>query len=85
MPRVGLGRKHQSSTGFTTLVDYTESSRMMRYWSNGQWFDSAEQSIPVMDRGWLHGLGLFETLLAIDGKSAFVAIAVCVSADGLVF
>ncbi len=44
---------------------------MTRIWHNGQWIDPPGFSIAPTDRGLLHGLGLFETLLAIDGKAVF--------------
>lgn len=40
-------------------------------WCNGEWMDPGRLSPGWRDRGWLHGLGLFETMLAIDGGVAF--------------
>ena len=44
---------------------------MTHLWCNGQWLDSLDFPSSPMDRGTLHGLGLFETLLAIDGAPVF--------------
>lgn len=40
-------------------------------WCNGEWMEPGRVSPGWRDRGWLHGLGLFETMLAIDGGVAF--------------
>jgi branched-subunit amino acid aminotransferase/4-amino-4-deoxychorismate lyase len=42
-----------------------------RIWCNGDWIDAEDFRIAAGDRGLLHGLGLFETLLAIDGRPVF--------------
>lgn len=44
---------------------------MTPLWCNGQWLNSFDFPSSPMDRGTLHGLGLFETLLAIDGAPVF--------------
>jgi branched-chain amino acid aminotransferase len=44
---------------------------MTQLWCNGQWLDSLDFPSSPMDRATLHGLGLFETLLAIDGAPVF--------------
>jgi branched-subunit amino acid aminotransferase/4-amino-4-deoxychorismate lyase len=44
---------------------------MKRVWCNGQWLDPQDFLSPPMDRGSIHGLGLFETMLAIDGVLLF--------------
>ena len=44
---------------------------MTQLWCNGQWLTSPDFPSSPMDRGTLHGLGLFETLLAIDGAPVF--------------
>jgi branched-subunit amino acid aminotransferase/4-amino-4-deoxychorismate lyase len=44
---------------------------MTRIWCNGQWIDPLDFSIAPTDRGLMHGLGLFETILAIDGRPVF--------------
>ena len=44
---------------------------MTQLWCNGQWLDFLDLPSSPMDRGTMHGLGLFETLLAIDGAPVF--------------
>jgi len=44
---------------------------MTQLWCNGQWLDSLDFPSSPTDRGTLHGLGLFETLLALDGAPVF--------------
>ena len=44
---------------------------MPRIWCNGEWTDADDFRIAAGDRGLLHGLALFETLLAIDGRPVF--------------
>lgn len=44
---------------------------MTYLWCNGQWLDSLDFPSSPMDRGTLLGLGLFETLLALDGVPIF--------------
>lgn len=41
-------------------------------WCDGAWIDRGEMIISPDDRGWTHGLGLFETLLAVDGSPVFL-------------
>jgi branched-subunit amino acid aminotransferase/4-amino-4-deoxychorismate lyase len=41
---------------------------MTLIWCNGQWLDPADFHIAPTDRGLMHGLGLFETILSLDGK-----------------
>lgn len=36
-------------------------------WSRGEWVEEKHFCVSAMDRGVLHGLGAFETMLAIDG------------------
>lgn len=45
---------------------------MATIWCNGEWLDSDSPSVAWTDRGLLHGLGLFETLLAVDGRPIHV-------------
>lgn len=45
---------------------------MSQLWCNGQWFDSVNFSVSPLDRGGILGLGLFETMLAVDGVPLFV-------------
>ena len=40
-------------------------------WLNGEWVDAAGFHPSATDRGWTHGLGLFETMRADDGRLAF--------------
>jgi branched-chain amino acid aminotransferase len=44
---------------------------MTQIWCNGQWLASDKFPSSPMDRGAVLGLGLFETLLALDGVPAF--------------
>lgn len=48
-----------------------QNPRMTRLWCNGQWLDALDFMTSPTDRGLLHGLGLFETILAIDGEPVF--------------
>jgi len=45
---------------------------MTRIWCNGQWIDPLDFTIAPTDRGLMHGLGLFETILAVEGRPVFV-------------
>ncbi len=44
---------------------------MTQLWCNGEWLDSDDFPIAPMDRGAVLGLGLFETILALDGVPVF--------------
>lgn len=44
---------------------------MKRIWCNGEWLDPRDFRCSPTDRGLIHGLGLFETMLAIDGQLMF--------------
>ncbi len=44
---------------------------MSQLWCNGQWLDSAKFHVSLLDRGAILGLGLFETILAVDGVPMF--------------
>lgn len=44
---------------------------MDEIWCNGRWLDAAQSPMVVMDRTAMLGLGLFETMLAVDGGVAF--------------
>ena len=44
---------------------------MTQLWSNGEWFDFQDFPVSPLDRGAILGLGLFETLLALDGVPVF--------------
>lgn len=54
--------------GFTSGLDGPNFPRMIHLWCNGQWFDPLDFSASPTDRGLILGLGLFETILAIDGQ-----------------
>lgn len=41
-------------------------------WWMGEWIEAADISAALEDRGLLHGLGLFETMLTVDGRAVFV-------------
>lgn len=60
-------------TGFTTAVGDSESTAMTQLWCNGRWFDSQDFPASPLDRGAIQGLGLFETLLGLDGVPVFAA------------
>lgn len=45
---------------------------MTRYWHENQWQDADFLPMSPADRGLTHGLGLFETILAIDGSPALL-------------
>ena len=40
-------------------------------WCNGQWLEASDFTLSPMDRGVTFGLGLFETILAMDGEPVF--------------
>lgn len=44
---------------------------MTTLWCNGQWLDAWDFPAAPTDRGLMHGLGLFETMLAVHGKPVF--------------
>ena len=44
---------------------------MTHIWCNGQWLEPLDFPSSPTDRGMLQGLGLFETLLALDGAPIF--------------
>ena len=46
---------------------------MNRSWCNGRWLAEAGFAAGAGERGLLHGLGLFETLLAVNGEPRLVA------------
>ena len=53
-------------------ADRAHSEPMATLWCNGEWQDSTKSTVSITDRGLLHGLGLFETLLAVDGEAKYV-------------
>ncbi len=44
---------------------------MTRLWCNGTWMDALDFTAAPTDRGLMHGLGLFETILAVEGQPVF--------------
>ncbi len=46
---------------------------MAEHWCNGQWLDAVKYPGASQDRGAFLGLGLFETMLGVDGRLAFAA------------
>jgi branched-subunit amino acid aminotransferase/4-amino-4-deoxychorismate lyase len=52
--------------------DHTRSLSMTRYWRENEWHDADFLPMSPTDRGLTHGLGLFETILAIDGSPALL-------------
>jgi len=55
-----------------TIAQFTsKSAPMMQLWCNGQWLESGDFPFPPTDRGVTLGLGLFETVLAVDGVPIF--------------
>lgn len=44
---------------------------MTQLWSNGEWLNFQDFRVSPFDRGAILGLGLFETLLALDGVPVF--------------
>lgn len=47
---------------------------MTHIWCNGQWLDPSGFHIAPTDRSLMHGLGLFETILALDGNPVFAEL-----------
>jgi len=47
---------------------------MNQLWCNGKWMDAGNFAIPATDRGVTHGLGVFETMLAVNGRIPFAAL-----------
>lgn len=41
-------------------------------WCNGQWLEARDLPVSPTDRGMILGLGLFETILAVDGEPVFL-------------
>lgn len=44
---------------------------MTKLWCNGVWLDALDFTAAPTDRGLMHGLGLFETILAVNGSPVF--------------
>lgn len=47
------------------------SAAVNTLWCNGQWMEAADFPAAPLDRGAILGLGLFETLLGLDGRVVF--------------
>lgn len=45
--------------------------RVTKLWCNGMWLDALDFTAAPTDRGLMHGLGLFETILAVEGRPVF--------------
>ena len=45
---------------------------MTQLWCNGRWLDFSDFQASPLDRGSMLGLGLFETMLALDGAPVFI-------------
>jgi branched-subunit amino acid aminotransferase/4-amino-4-deoxychorismate lyase len=52
--------------------EHAISRPMTRYWRESTWHDADFLPMSPTDRGLTHGLGLFETILAIDGSPALL-------------
>jgi branched-subunit amino acid aminotransferase/4-amino-4-deoxychorismate lyase len=49
---------------------------MTRIWCNGIWLEALDFTTSPTDRGLMHGLGLFETILAVNGRPIFADLHV---------
>jgi branched-chain amino acid aminotransferase len=56
---------------FTSEEVWSQWLRMSQLWCNGQWLEAGDFPASPADRGVTLGLGLFETLLAMDGEPVF--------------
>jgi branched-subunit amino acid aminotransferase/4-amino-4-deoxychorismate lyase len=65
--------KEVADAGFTRRADRPCCAAMSGGWCNGRWLEDGENPLLSTDRGLLHGLGLFETMLASDGCAPFLA------------
>jgi branched-subunit amino acid aminotransferase/4-amino-4-deoxychorismate lyase len=69
---------HPDAMTSTTITDLhrppnnATSRPMTRYWRENKWHDADLLPMSPTDRGLTHGLGLFETILAIDGLPALL-------------
>jgi len=63
----------ETACGIYKPASLATLSAMTILWANGQWLDALEFSFSPMDRGVTVGLGLFETILAVDGEPIFAA------------
>jgi len=58
--------------GLHASPNHAKSESMTRYWCENKWHDADFLPMNPNDRGLTHGLGLFETILAIDGSPALL-------------
>jgi branched-subunit amino acid aminotransferase/4-amino-4-deoxychorismate lyase len=58
--------------GLHAPPNHATSESMTRYWRENKWHDADFLPMSPTDRGLTHGLGLFETILAIDGSPALL-------------
>ena len=58
--------------GLHAPPNHATSESMTRYWRENEWHDADFLPMSPTDRGLTHGLGLFETILAIDGSPALL-------------
>jgi branched-subunit amino acid aminotransferase/4-amino-4-deoxychorismate lyase len=58
--------------GLHAPPNHATSQAMTRYWRENKWHDADFLPMSPTDRGLTHGLGLFETILAIDGSPALL-------------
>jgi branched-subunit amino acid aminotransferase/4-amino-4-deoxychorismate lyase len=58
--------------GLHAPPNHATSQSMTRYWRENEWQDADFLPMSPTDRGLTHGLGLFETILAIDGSPALL-------------
>lgn len=59
-------------SGLHAPPNHPTSESMTRYWRENEWHDADFLPMSPTDRGLTHGLGLFETILAIDGSPALL-------------
>ncbi len=71
MPSTAAG-KHGRLRHLQAAGDLAVSLGMTRIWCNGRWLEGDDFPASVTDRGTTLGLGLFETILAVDGRPIFV-------------
>ncbi len=70
-PRVDGKLVRDNKRVFTLRGRMLQDDAEMSVWCNGQWCDGEHASVAWGDRGWTHGLGLFETMLAVEGRVVF--------------
>lgn len=72
MPAPACRRKHGCLQDLQVRGS-AQNPPMTKIWCNGQWLDALDFTAMPTDRGFMHGLGLFETILALDGRPVFAA------------